>query len=120
METTLWHPEGEHVSLAERQLRTLVRANLPSVSLIDQPAWAFGRYVRPVAGAGDAGEGGLDSLDWRMVENLDWQRRAATFLVFSGVARRLEKRVDFSGECIRDCSSGAFLEFSMITVGLRA
>lgn len=124
MEATPWRPEGEYVSLAERRVRALVRASLQSIALINQADWAFGQYVPPAGPLGESSERGeeavLGSLGWRMIENLDWQKRAAATFVFSGVARVLEKRVDFTGECVRDCSTGAFLEFSMITVGLRA
>jgi len=123
MDATPWCNKGVTISLAERKTRALVRANLQSVALINQVEWAFGCYVAPSARGGKTGEAGeamLESLTWRMIENLEWQARAATMFVFSGAARILENQVDFTGECIRDCSTGAFLEFSMITMGLRA
>lgn len=120
MEATKWKPTGEEVGKVRFELSRTIRTNLPAIELLRRSNFGFGALsdanvcldtsVLPVQ---------IKTLRWRVLEFIDWQNRAATAGVFSGQAWVHRDLIDFSGDDVRDLATGAFLEFQLLTMGLR-
>lgn len=119
MQETKWQPSGEAVDNLRRTLSQAIRAKLPSIEMLNQPNWAFGTVSDTQAKRPNPEESvRLKTLHWRLLDTLDWQKRAAARGVFSGQAWVHEQLIDFTGDHVRDLATGAFLEFKLLTMGL--
>jgi hypothetical protein len=118
MQATQWQPSGESMGEIRRKLATVIRAGLVPIAHYGTPEWENGRMTALADSHGAASAPVLAALSWRMQEKMDWQRRGAAMFVFSGAAWVADKRVDFTGECVRDLATGCFFEFELITMGL--
>ena len=119
MKDTQWQPSGETMDQVKRELGRAIRSKLPPIEMREQPNWAFGIFTEP-SGPLVAHEllVQLKTLTWRMLESIDWQKRASFRSVFSGQAWVNGELIDFTGDHVRDLATGAFLEFQMLTMGL--
>lgn len=125
MQNTQWQPSGEALDKVKRELSRAIRAKLPSIAILNQPGWAFGSLLELDAKMAEPGPVGnaeqavhLKTLNWRLLESIDWEKRAAARGVFSGQAWVQGALIDFTGDGVRDLATGAFLEFQLLTMGL--
>lgn len=93
-----------------------VRRALPLREALGSSEWAYGtRQGVPKSDAQDAGAViRLEGLTWRLRENVDFHQRAMGEWSFVGVGWVGTRRVDFTGEYLRDFATGAFWEFNLL------
>jgi hypothetical protein len=119
MQATPWQPSGQTLDTDKHVLSQTIRANLPSIALLNQPGWAFGTATKTQANPPTPEpQVQLKTLSWRQIENIDWQKRACARVVFSGQAWVQGRLIDFTGDNVRDLATGSFLEFQLLTMGL--
>jgi hypothetical protein len=121
MQATSWKPNGKAVDADSLALSQTIRSHLPDINLYNQPGWLFGTSIlapeasRPTV----APRVQLKTLSWRQIEAIDWQRRACARGVFSGQAWVQGRLIDFTGDNVRDLATGGYLEFQLLTMGVR-
>jgi hypothetical protein len=129
MKNTQWQAAGEAANKVKRELSKVIRASLPAIGILNQPGWASGSLLdldtkqpqapeEPGAPEEPAQLLQLKTLHWRLLETIDWDKRAAARGVFSGQAWVQADLIDFTGDSVRDLATGAFLEFQLLTMGL--
>lgn len=118
MQRTSWRPSGEVSEKTKAALSCAIRGRLAPIEHFGQPDWASGGLDEDEFRADAANGVHLKSLSWRMLEPIDWQGRAAVRGVFSGQAWANACLVDFTGDTVRDLTTGGFFEFKLITIGL--
>ena len=119
MKKTQWQPIGKAVDTVNRELSKTIRANLPAIVRLNQPDWAHGSLLDLGSKMVPLGKlVQLNTLHWRLLESIEWEKRAASRGVFSGQAWGRGGRIDFTGDSVRDLATGAFLEFQLLTMGL--
>lgn len=119
MQATQWKPSCEAVDNVKRALSRAIRSKLPCLDRLQQPSGAIGS-VSETEQPDPEQLVRLQTLHWRQLDTLDWQRRAAARCVFSGQAWAQGQLIDFTGDHIQDLATGAFLEFQLLTIGVPA
>jgi hypothetical protein len=117
MQETKWQPSGEAVDNVRCTLSRAIRSKLPGIEMLNQPNWAFGTVSDPEQKLQNPKElVHLKTLNWRLLDALDWQKRAAARGVFSGQAWIQGQLIDFTGDSVRDLATGSFLELQLLTM----